>query len=422
MSTPPSSETVSPALTLGLEDRLEHWQEVYRDLHRHPEVAFAETRTAAVVAQTLRALTGWQVTEGIGGTGVAGVLENGEGPTILLRADMDALPVAEATGLSYASVEQGVMHACGHDVHTASLLGACAQLSANPQAWSGTVVAVFQPAEEVGSGARAMLDDGLLDLIPPPEVCLGQHVAPFPGGVVATRPGVLMAASDSLRLTLNGAGGHASSPERAVSPVVLAAAVIMRLQTYSAQQAPLSLAPVLTPGAVNAGQAANVIPDQAEVLMSLRTFTPESRAKTLAAVERIVRAEAEASEAPEPPTVEAFNPFPVTVNDEAAAERVMESLRGSGRTVFTLPAPMAGSEDFGEFGTRIGCPSVFWHFGGVPAQRFGTDGLTALAQGGGLPEGVYANHSPFFAPDPEVAVPAGIRQLLGVADSWIARR
>lgn len=189
-----------------------HWFELYRDLHAHPELSGDETRTAAIVAEELRRIGGWDVTVGVGGTGVVGVLEGSSGPVILLRADMDALPVAEDTGLSYASRTDGVMHACGHDVHVTALLATCAALSADPTSITGTVVAVFQPAEETGSGARAMVDDGIFDRFPRPDLCLGQHVGPTPAGMLVSKPDILMAASDTIRVVFHGRGGHASSP------------------------------------------------------------------------------------------------------------------------------------------------------------------------------------------------------------------
>ncbi|MFG3015162.1 amidohydrolase [Streptomyces cinerochromogenes] len=231
-------------LTEGLPDRLPRLQEIYQDLHRHPELAFQETRTAAIVAAELRAL-GWETTEGVGTTGVVGVLRSGapgEGPVVLLRADMDGLPVTEATGLPYASTDTAVgrdgeptpvMHACGHDLHVACLLGVVEQLARHRDAWRGTVVAVFQPAEETGEGAQAMTGDGFLDRFPRPDVCLGQHVGPFPVGMAVTRPGVIMSASSSHRVRLFGRGGHGSSPESAVDPVVMAAATVLRLRRSS---------------------------------------------------------------------------------------------------------------------------------------------------------------------------------------------
>lgn len=251
--------TATPATATTLDSLLPSLRELYRDLHAHPELSLQETRTAGIVAARLREQGGWEVTEGVGGTGVVGVLRSGEGPTVLLRADMDGLPVLEATGLPYASVARGtdrdgndvpVMHACGHDMHVTCLLGVTALLAAERDAWRGTVVAVFQPAEEVGRGARDMLADGFAERFPKPDVCLGQHVGPFPTGVAVTRPGAVMAASDSYRVRLFGRGGHGSTPESTVDPVVLAAAVVMRLQTVVSREVGASQTAVVTVGSI----------------------------------------------------------------------------------------------------------------------------------------------------------------------------
>ncbi|WP_199896685.1 amidohydrolase [Streptomyces niger] len=415
-----AAATTHPSpLEAGLADHLPHWHEVYRDLHAHPELGFAEHRTAATVAAELRgAGSGWEVTEGVGGTGVVAVLRNGEGPVVLLRADMDALPVQEDTGLDYASTEPGRMHSCGHDVHVTCLLGACRQLAAHPDAWRGTVVAVFQPAEETGQGARAVLADGLLERFPRPEVCLGQHVGPFPAGLVVTRPGPLMAAADSLRVTLYGAGGHASTPQFCVDPLVLAATVVLRLQTFAARQAPYAPATIVTAGALHSGTAANIIPHTAELLLSLRTFDPEAREEAFEAIGRIIRTEAEGFGTPRPPEITAYDPFPLTVNDPAATGRVVAAAEAAGAPTHLLPAPFAASEDFGALGAAAGCPSVFWHLGGAAHERFAADDIDALRRGV-LPPGLSANHSPHYAPDPAPTLPAGIRTLLAAAGEWL---
>ncbi|MGW8375113.1 amidohydrolase [Streptomyces sp. ODS28] len=410
-STAPDATTPVP--------HLDHWLDVYRDLHAHPELAFAERRTAAAVARELAASPGWEVTEGVGGTGVVGVLRNGPGPVVLLRADMDGLPVEERTDLPYSSAESGRMHACGHDVHVTCLLAACRELAERPGTWSGTVVAVFQPAEEIGQGARAMLDDGLLDRFPHPDVCLGQHVGPLPAGVVISRPGLLMAAADSLRVTLYGAGGHASTPQQAVDPIVLASAVVLRLQTYAARQAPRSPAPVLTPGSLHSGSAANIIPHTAELLLSLRTYDEETRAEALEEVRRIIRCEAEASGAPRPPEVEAYDGFPLTLNSPQATSLVLRALEGTGAPVQELAAPLGGSEDFGLLGAAAACPSVFWHFGGAGWDTYTPEDLDRL-RGGTLPPRIPSNHSPYFAPDPEPTLEAGIRDLLAASAVYLA--
>ncbi|WP_030775418.1 amidohydrolase [Streptomyces sp. NRRL S-920] len=417
---------VAPLLS-GLDGRLPGLRTLYEDLHAHPELSFQEVRTAGVAAARLRE-QGWEVTEGVAGTGVVGVLTAGEGPVVLLRADMDGLPVKEETGLPYASErtavgsdgeEVPVMHACGHDLHVACLLGAAAQLAANRKAWRGTVVAVFQPAEEVG-GAPAMIEDGFRERFPRPEVCLGQHVAPAPVGFVGTRPGPLMAASDSLRVRLFGRGGHGSMPESTVDPVVLAAAVVLRLQTVVSREVGAAQAAVVTVGAIHGGTKENIIPDMVELQVNIRSTTPAVRERVLAAVERIIRAEAAASGAPREPEITELNSFPVTVNDPAATATVHAALTaalGEGH-VFTLPRPLIGSEDFGAFGTALEVPSVFWHFGGAdPALFAGLDPDALLEDG--MPPTIPANHSALFAPLPGPAIEVGVTALLAAAAQWL---
>ncbi|TWP33804.1 amidohydrolase [Leekyejoonella antrihumi] len=398
----------------------------YRDLHAHPELSMQETRTAGIVGDQLRE-QGWEVTEHVGVTGVVGVLRHGDGPTVLLRADMDGLPVKEDTGLAYASTamgldadgtEQPVMHACGHDTHITCLLGVTALLARHLDAWNGTILAVFQPGEEIAAGAQAMLDDRFLERFGRPDVCLGQHVMPLPAGHVAIRSGTAMAASDSLRVQLFGRGGHGSTPEATVDPVVMAAATIMRLQTVVSRVVAPNESAVLTVGSVHAGTKENIIPAQAELKLNIRSFTEGTRTKVLHAIDRIVGAEATASGAPEPPRITTLNRFPVTVNDEAATRSVQAALSQElgEEHVHEVP-PLSGSEDFGTFGTTAGVPSVFWFWGGHdPAQeaRF-----APLIASGTLPDGVPGNHSPQFAPVIDPTLQVGVRCLLSAALAWI---
>src|SRR5690554_6460735 len=224
----------------------------------------------------------------VGGTGIVGVLVNGDGRVVLARADMDALPVTEATGLAYGSEVDGVMHACGHDVHVTALLGAAKVLADNRDAWAGTYIVVFQPGEEVGAGAQAMLDDGLVDKLPRPDVALAQHVMPLPAGILATAPGPVLSAGDSIRFTVYGSGAHGSMPHLAVDPVVLAASIILKLQTIVSRETRPGEFAVVTVGAVNAGTKSNIIPDQATLLLNVRTYDTELRQRVLASIERIV--------------------------------------------------------------------------------------------------------------------------------------
>lgn len=397
--------------------------ELYRTLHRDPELSGQEHGTAQRVIAALDG-AGAQITAGVGGAGVVALLRNGDGPVVMLRADMDALPVRENTGLPYASTktvvdasgqEVPVAHACGHDMHTAALVGAVHALSGARDSWSGTVLAVFQPAEELVSGAQAMLDDGLFDRFPAPSVVLGQHVGPLPAGIIGFGTGAIMAGNDSVQVTLHGRGGHGSSPEHTVDPVVMAAAVVLRLQTIVAREVPSHEQAVVTVGRLQAGTKENVIPDRAELGINLRTYSAERRAAVRAAVERIVRAESAASNAPHEPEFDWTATAPVLVSDPAATEKTVEVLRtrfGADR-VWPLP-PLSASEDVGVFGAAIGVPTVFWFWGGVPMQTF-TD---AFAKGE-LPP---TNHAPEFAPVLEPTLSTGVEALTVAARAWLADR
>ncbi|MBN9100058.1 MAG: amidohydrolase [Pseudonocardia sp.] len=397
--------------------------DLYRDLHSHPELSFQETRTAGVVADRLRSL-GVETTTGVGGTGVVGVLRNGAGPTVLLRADMDALPVLERTGLEYASTaravdrdghEVPVAHACGHDVHVACLLGAVEALLARRDTWSGTVLAVFQPAEEVGGGAQAMIDDGLFERFGRPDVVLGQHVAPLPAGVLAVRPGPAFAGSDTVRVTLHGAGGHGSRPETTVDPIVMAAATVMRLQTIVAREVGGTETAVLSVGTLRAGTKENIIPDDAELGLTVRSFDPAVRTRVLAAVERIVRAEAAASGAAEDPDITVLDTFPPLVNDEDAAARAAAALGAVGPVVD--PGLVTGSEDVGLFATAAGVPCVYWLLGGADPAAFA--GATSRDELVAVVASLPSNHSPLFAPVVEPTLATGVRALVAAAQEWL---
>jgi hippurate hydrolase len=401
--------------------------DLYEDLHRHPELSFQEDRTADIAARRLAA-SGYETTTGVGRTGVVGVLRNGEGPTVLVRADMDGLPVEEKTGLGYASTDRGVdpdgaevpvMHACGHDMHVTCLLGAAARLATERASWAGTLILVLQPAEELGEGARAMLDDGLYDRFGRPDVVLGQHVAPLPAGTLGLHPGPAFAAYDALRVTLHGKGGHGSRPETCIDPIVMAAAVVMRLQGIVSREIAGGDTAVITVGTIRGGTKVNIIPDSAELEVSVRTFDPLIRERVLAAIERIVLGEAEASAAPRPPEIETTQSFPLLLNDPAASARTSAALAGAfgAERVFD-PGAVTGSEDVGLFATDAGVPCVYWILGGADPTAFaGAGDAAAIAR---VVEGLPSNHSPLYAPTIEPTISTGVEALVVAARTWLA--
>ncbi|WP_411733064.1 amidohydrolase [Paeniglutamicibacter sp.] len=399
-------------------------ESLYRDLHANPELSFQEHRTAGIVAGHLGDL-GLDVQTGIGGTGVVGVLENGPGPTVLLRADMDGLPVLEATGLDYASTATAldsderqvpVMHACGHDVHVACLIGAVEKLAAELGSWSGTLVALFQPAEEYGNGAQTMVDDGLFAKVPAPDVVLGQHVAPFPAGWLGLHPGVAMASADSLKITLHGSGGHGSRPETTVDPVLLAAATTMRMQGIVSRELAASDQAVLTVGQIHAGTKNNIIAAEATLGLSVRTFDESVRAKMLSSIERVVRGEAMTSGSPREPEIALEEHFPLTVNDPDASARVTTAFAARfGADRLIDPGAVAGSEDVGILATAAGVPLVYWLLGGADPGL-----IKNFAATGRMPEDVPSNHSPRFAPHIRPTLAVGIDALVAGAMAWLA--
>ncbi|MFC4224475.1 amidohydrolase [Lysinibacter cavernae] len=404
---------------------IEQFAAIYRDLHEHPELSFAETRTAAIVAAELRAY-GFEVTAGVGRTGVVGILNRGSGPTVLMRADMDALPVREETGLPYASVATStnsdgkvvpVMHACGHDMHVTALLGALQTLAAQDD-WSGRILAVFQPAEEQGAGARAMIDDGLFDRFGTPDVVIGQHVAPLPAGALGLRVGPAFATSDALKITLFGRGGHGSRPETTVDPIVLAASVVLRLQTIVSREIAGTDTAVVTVGAFHAGDAPNIIPDSAVLNLSIRTFHDGVRTRVLDAISRIVRGEAATAGADREPLIESTHSFPAVVNDEAASARVRAAFTNkmSGLTIVD-PGMVTGSEDVGIFAVESGAPCVYWLLGGADPQQFA--GLTSLADIVEKVAELPSNHSPLFAPVISPTIEIGVAALTTAAREWL---
>jgi amidohydrolase len=421
------SETVEAGGVLtGLDGIMGRLEGLYRDLHEHPELSMQERRTAARAAEAL-ASAGFEVTSGVGGTGVVGVLHNGDGPTVMLRADMDALPVEEATGLPYASTATAtdadgnqvpVMHACGHDMHVTWLAGAATLLAQRLSAWNGTLLAIFQPAEETAQGAQAMIDDGLFDRFPKPMVILGQHVMPAPSGEVSYRPGTTQAAADSLQVRLFGRGAHGSMPESSVDPVVMAAATVLRLQTVVSREVAASQAAVVTVGALQAGTKDNVIPDEALLKINVRTFDEGVRRRVLAAIERIVNAEAEASGAPRPPQIDYTEHYPLTTNDPDQTAHVAAALQAQfgAERVHELAAPISASEDFGSFGSEWGVPSVFWYVGGIDADTY-----RRAEEAGRVADDIPTNHNPKFAPVIHPTLETGVQAITAAALSYLTQ-
>lgn len=406
-----------------LEGMLPNLEALYQDLHSHPELSMRETRTAGLAAEHLRN-AGYEVTTGVGKTGVVGMLQNGDGPTVLLRADMDALPVEEATGLPYASKVRAadsdgksvpVAHMCGHDMHVTWLVGATKLLAQARSTWRGTVIAVFQPGEETAEGAQAMIDDGLFERFPKPDVVLGQHVMVGPAGTVAGRAGAITSAADSLQIRLFGRGAHGSMPQASIDPVVMAAATVMRLQTIVSREVAAAESAVVTIGSLQAGTKENVIPDEALIKLNVRTFDAGVRERVLAAIERIVNAEAQASGAPREPEITTLDHYPLRVNDRSANQRVTNAFRqffGADRVRETGPAP--ASEDFGSFGTEWHAPSVFWFVGGTDPQTY------AKAKEANRLNELPVNHSPKFAPVIHPTLQTGVEALLVATRAWLA--
>ncbi|NUR94049.1 MAG: amidohydrolase, partial [Kribbellaceae bacterium] len=346
------------------------------------------------------------------------------GPRVLLRADLDALPVEERTGLAYASTARGtdpdgkdvpVMHACGHDVHVTCLLGAVEELARRD--WSGTIVAVFQPAEELGTGALAMIDDNFFGRFGVPDVVLGQHVGPFPAGTIAVRSGPAFAATDALSVVFHGRGGHGSRPETTIDPVVMAAYAVTRLQTIVSREVAATDTAVVTVGSIVAGTKDNIIPDTAELKINIRSYAADVRARIVEAVERIIRAEALASGAVKDPEITLFGQFPVVVNTpDATAKTQAAFVEAFGERRVFDPGLVTGSEDVVAFATASGAPLCFWLLGGADPERY-----LAAEREGELSTAIPSNHSPFFAPVEDPTLDTGVQALVTAALTWLGQ-
>lgn len=409
--------SLRPTLRDAISDDLAQIVADYKDFHRSPELSMQETNTAAEIESRLQGL-GLR-THAFGGTGIVAVIENGAGPVVGYRADIDGLPMAEDTGCDYASTAEGVlpdgtttsvMHGCGHDTHITVGLHLAKYLVEHTDLWSGTVVMIFQPGEETGEGARAMLDDGLWDSVVRPEVIYGQHVWPGRAGHLYVAEGTAMAMSDCIKVTVKGKQAHGSQPEVAIDPIVLGAYMVTRLQSVVSREISGRDMAVVTVGTFHGGLKENIIPDSAEFTLNIRTFNEEVRAVVLDRIERIILAEALASGAPEP-VIEDMYRFPRCFNDPEQARAFVGAARAElGEDQVHVEGPVTGSEDFGAFGDDIGVPYVYWFFGGYSPAKFAGDEPPA------------GNHSPFFAPDDvETTLQTGIRAALSAVLSKVGR-
>ena len=390
----------SPASTAAVEAVLPQVEALYLDLHQHPELSFHEQRTAATLADGLRKL-GFDVTTGVGKLGVVGVLKNGAGPTVMLRTELDALPVKEQTGLAYASqvtartdagVEVPVMHACGHDVHMSAWIGTATLLSKARDQWKGTLVLIGQPAEESVGGAVAMLKDGLFTRFPKPDYVIAFHDdSDLPAGMVGYIPGYSHANVDSVDITIYGKGGHGAMPQTTIDPVVIAARTVLALQTIVSRELDPRDPAVVTVGSIHGGTRHNIIPDSVHLQLTVRSYKPETRKHLLASIQRIAKAESEAGGAPKPPLVEFSDSSDSVYNDPKLTERVAAVLRrrlGNDKVVEMPPKMVA--EDFSEYG-KAGVPAMMFFVGAVNPAKY----QAAKASGERLP----SLHSSLFAPD-----------------------
>ncbi|KAF2163093.1 hypothetical protein M409DRAFT_26539 [Zasmidium cellare ATCC 36951] len=413
---------------------LSPYEELYKYFHANPELSNQEKETAAHIVKHLKekVSSDFDVRPNIGGHGIAALLFNGEGPTVLLRADFDALPVQERTGLAYAStkrmrdadgIEKPVMHACGHDMHITSLLAAAETLVASRDSWSGTLLLAFQPAEERGTGAQAMVDDGMYDskkhAVPIPDVCLGGHVVPWRAGVLGTKRGLMATAADSMRITLHGRGGHASMPERLVDPVVMAASTIMKLQTIVSREIDPADHAVVTVASVQAGDAENVVVDDARIAVDVRSTNDQTRAKALAAIRRIVDAESVGSNAVKPPTIVPTRAFPLTINDDTLTTALENSysahMTSDAHNYNANCDRIGGSEDFSILGTAVGKPTAFFCYGGTDHELW-----DKCEREGRLGEGIPVNHSDRFAPVIQPTLRVAVDAYAVGALTWLA--
>jgi len=420
------------AIASQLEAAFDDIQSLYRQLHQTPELPFQEHKTSARLADALESF-GYEVSRNVGGTGVVALLRNGKGPAVMLRGDMDALPIKEETGLDFASCEMAtsetgsevpLMHACGHDLHSSCIVGTAAVMAGLREQWVGTLMLICQPAEEIFGGAKAMLDDGLYTRFPRPDIILGQHNMPALAGTVGHRPGSAMAACTNLAVTIHGNGGHGSMPAQTVDPVVIAAHVVTRLQTVVAREVPPEETVVVTVGKLHAGTQANIIPHSAELEINIRSFDDALHSQVAESIERIVRAECDAGRAPKPPTLKVLNETIALNNDAIAVEHVRRAHAEhfGDANLYDMPR-LNGSEDFPFFGNAKAAgfggediPYVYWFIGSTPAERWANTPGTNVSQ---KMRHLEMPHSPYYFPGNDVTLRTGIEAMVVGAMAYL---
>ena len=384
-------------------------RQLYEDLHERPELSGQEVETHRLLLQHLERFD-CEVVAPIGGFGICAIFRNGNGPTALFRADMDALPVKEETGVPFASTRMrprpdgtmaGTMHACGHDMHMTSLMGICAIMDSHRESWAGTFIALFQPSEENSLGANAMIHDGLVSRIPRPDVCFGQHVMPGPAGEVQTMPGAQFAACDSIRITMHGNSAHGSMPHRAIDPTIIAAMVVVRLQTIVGREVDPDDFAVVSVGSLHAGNTNNIIPDKAELILNCRSFSNATKRRLYASIQRVVVAECQASNSPKPPEFEFFAHGELIDN----SPEVYATVRPTFDRVFGIDSVRAHrtsvSEDFANIPNAFSAPYMFWAVGCTPREVW-----DEAVEKGTVDTDVPVNHQSNFLPDYEPTVKA----------------
>lgn len=403
------------AIVSDLDNTRSYREELYKFFHQHPELSLQEFETSKRIISELESY-GVESIQRIGDTGVVAVISNGDGPVVALRGDIDALPMAERSGKEYAATgatqvdnntgqETPVAHTCGHDVHISSLLGAVQAFNSHRELWNGTLMAVFQPAEETAAGARMMVEEGIVEKLSAPDVYLGQHVlGSLPGGAVGTRVGAVMSEAASIEITLHGKGSHGSMPNLGVDPIVLGSAIVTRLQPVISREIAASETAVLTVGSFHAGTKSNIIPDSAVLQLNTRAFSKDVAAHLHEAIERIVRSECEAARCPEPPEFKYYDQYPLTSNDESVTAHVRAAFDDFfGENSVDL-AQVPASEDFSIIPDAFGIPYSYWGLGGFADQQ-----------------NAPGNHSPAFAPDMQPTLDRGVEALVVAASAWLVK-